>query len=76
MYQSKAPPRKPHAHLGKMPVGAPLDRLSTDILGSFLESTQGNTYALAVTDHFTKWEEVFAIPDHSAVTCAGVLLIK
>ena len=53
-----------------MPVGAPLDRLSTDILGPFPESTQGNTYVLAVTDYFTKWVEIFAIPDQSAATCA------
>ena len=72
MCQSKAPSRKPHAPLGKMPVGDPLDRLSTGILGLFPESTQGNKYVLAVTDHFTKWVEVFAIPDQSAVTCAGV----
>ena len=46
----KHPPRKPHAPLGGMPVGAPLDRLSTDILGPFPESNQGNKYVLAVTD--------------------------
>ena len=67
-------PRKPHAPLGDRPVGAPLDRLSTDILGPCPESSQGNKYALAVTDYFTKWVEIFAIPDQSAVTCAGVIL--
>ena len=57
-----------------MPVGAPLDRLSTDILGPFPESTQGNKYVLAVTNYFTKWMTIFAIPDQSAVTCARVIL--
>ena len=57
----KHPPRKPHAPLGEMSVGAPLDRLSTDILGPFPESTQGNKYVLAVTDYFTKWVVIFAI---------------
>ena len=51
-----------------------MDRLFTDILGSFPESTQGNKYVLAVTDYFTKWAEIFAIPDQSAVTCARVVL--
>ena len=49
----KHPPRKPHAPLGEMPVGSPLDRLSMDILGPFPESTQGNKYVLAVTNYFT-----------------------
>ena len=57
-----------------MPVGAPLDRLSTDILGPFPESNQGNKYVLAVTDYFTKWVEIFAIPDQSAATCAKIIL--
>ena len=57
-----------------MPVGAPLDRLSTDILGPFPESTQGNKYALAVTYYFTKWVEIFAIPDQSVATCAEIIL--
>ena len=57
-----------------MPVGAPLDRLSTDILGPFPESNQGNKYVLAVTDYFTKWMEIFAIPDQNAATCVKIIL--
>ena len=72
--KAKHPPRKPHAPLGEMPVGAPLDRLATDILGPFAESTQGNMYVLAVTDYFTKWVEIFAIPDQSAASCAETIL--
>ena len=62
------------APLGEMLVGAPLDRLATDILGPFPESTKGNRYILAVTDYFTKWVEIYTIPDQSAVTCAEVIL--
>ena len=57
-----------------MTVGAPLDRLSTDIWDPFPESTQGNKHVLAVTDYFTKWVEIFAITHQSAVTCAGIIL--
>ena len=52
----------------------PLDRLATDILGPFPESTKGNKYILAVTDYFTKWVEIYAILDQSAITCAKVIL--
>ena len=38
------------------------------------ESTQGNMYVLAVTDYFSKWVEIFAIPDQNAVTCARIIL--
>ena len=57
-----------------MLVGAPLDRLATNILGPFPESTKGNKYILAVTGYFTKWVEIYAIRDQSAITCAEVIL--
>ena len=57
-----------------MPVGAPLDRLATDVLGQLPETPRGNKYVLVVTDHFSKWVEVFAVPDQTAVTCAEKLL--
>ena len=57
-----------------MATGAPLDRLATDILGPFPESTRGNKYVLAVTNYFTKWVEIFPIPDQTAPTCAEIIL--
>ena len=74
--RQKRPQRKPHAPLGSMATGAPLDHLATDILGPFPESTRGNKYVLAVTDYFTKWVEIFAIPDQTAATCAEIILNK
>jgi transposase InsO family protein len=67
-------PKKARAPLGEMHVGAPMDRLATDVLGPFPETERGNKYILVVTDHFTKWMEIFAIPDQTAVTCAEIIL--
>ena len=61
---------KPQEPLGEMPVGMPLEHLATDSLSPIPQSTQGNKYVLAVTDYFTKWVEIFAIPDQSVATCA------
>ena len=55
-------------------VGAPLDRVATDVLGPLPWTPRGNRYILAVTDYFTRWTEVYAIPDQTASTCAYVLL--
>jgi transposase InsO family protein len=57
-----------------MPVGAPLDRIATDILGPLPITPRGNKYILVVTDYFTKWVEVFPVPDQTAVTCAQIIL--
>ena len=70
----KKPPQKPQAPLGQMPVGVPMDRLATDILGPLPLTPRGNRYILLVTDYFTKWVEIFAVPDQTAATCAEVIL--
>lgn len=70
----KRPTKTPKAPLGNMLTGAPLDRLSTDICGPFPVSNMGNRYILVVTDYFSKWVEIFAVPDQTAVTCADRIL--
>ena len=70
----KKPPKPPQAPMGEMLVGAPLDRIGTDILAALPMTPRGNRYILGVTDYFTKWVEIFAIPDYTAATCAHVLV--
>ena len=66
----KGPGKALRGPLGSMPLGAPWDRISTEITGPFPTSNSGNKYILVVTDYFSKWVEIFAIPDQTAVTCA------
>ncbi len=51
-----------------------MDRLATDVLGPLPVTPRGNCYILLVTDHFTKWVEIFPIPDQTAATCADIIL--
>jgi hypothetical protein len=44
-------------------VGAPLDRITIDLAGPFPESDRGNRYLLIATVYFTKWPEVYTIPN-------------
>ena len=64
------PPNKSSkAPLGSMHVGAPLDRLGTDLLGPLPVTSRASKYILTIIDYFTKWVEIFAVPDQTAVTC-------
>lgn len=68
------PQKKVKAPVGSMPTGAPWDRLATDILGPLPLTPRGNRYILTITDYFTKWVEVFPVPDQTATTCAQLIL--
>ena len=63
-------PRKPGGQLGEMQVGAPLDRIGTDLLEPLPLTPCGNRYILVVQDYFTKWMEIYPVPDATAETCA------
>jgi hypothetical protein len=53
----------------------PFEVIGMDFLGPILPlSLQGNNYVLVITDYFTKWIEVMALPTFSAlVTCKALM---
>ena len=57
-------------------VGAPMDRVATDILGPFPQSESDNSYLLQVGDYFTRWIEAYAIPEFSAKIVAQKLVYE
>lgn len=54
--------------------GAPFERLSTDILGPLNESDQGNIYILVVQCYFSKYLELYALPNQEAETVAAAIV--
>jgi transposase InsO family protein len=47
-----------------------LERLALDVGGPFEESTAGNKYVLVIQDYFTKWMEIYCLPNQKAPTVA------
>ena len=70
----KLPPRTKRAPMKLTGAGYPMERIATDILGPLPESENGNRYLLVISDYFTKWVEVFPIPDQRAETVAKCLV--
>ena len=56
-----------------IPVQGPFDRVGVDVI-KFPRSAQGNQYAVVFVDYLTKWPEVFAVPDQTALTIARLLV--
>jgi hypothetical protein len=54
-------------------VGASFKIVTNDVAGTFPESDRANMYLLIAMD-FTKWPEVYAIPNKQASTVADQLL--
>ena len=59
--------------LTPIPVGGPFDPVGVDVLQLPL-TQQGNRYAVVFMDYLTKWPEVFAVPDQTALTRARLLV--
>jgi transposase InsO family protein len=71
VHRANLPAENPKAPLGSISVGGPLDCVATDIVGPVPRTPRGNRYILTVTDSFTKWLDVYPIPDQTAETCAA-----
>jgi hypothetical protein len=55
-------------------VGAPFERIAIDVVGPFPRSGQENRYLLIAMDYFTKWPEMYVIPNQEASTIAETLV--
>ena len=51
-----------------------MERMALDIVGPLPRTKQGNKYILVVADYFTRWVEVYGLPNTEASTVAKVLV--
>ena len=70
----KGPQHAPLAPLQVVGVGAPMERVAVDIAGPFPVSLASNRYIIVVIDYFSKWPEVFSVPNQEAVMVAQALV--
>ncbi|GFU17622.1 retrovirus-related Pol polyprotein from transposon 412 [Trichonephila clavipes] len=70
----KGPKIRSRGKLHRYNVGAPFERIAFDILGPLPRTASGNKYLLFVIDYFTKWTEVYPIPDQEAPTVAEAVV--
>ena len=59
----KTPSPNKHAPLQTIRAGAPMQIVAVDILGPLPKGPTGNSYILVAMDYFTKWAEVYAVPN-------------
>ncbi|XP_019645940.1 PREDICTED: uncharacterized protein LOC109486545 [Branchiostoma belcheri] len=71
--KTKGGRRRPRAPLQPSAVGYPNKRIAIDVVGPLPKTSSGNKYVLVLSDYFTKWVEIFAIPDETASTVARVI---
>ena len=50
-----------------------MERLGVDVMGPLLETEAGNKYLLIIMDYFSKWPEVFPMPNQEVRTVADIL---
>ena len=70
---TRYPGRAVHPPLTPIPVEGPFHRVGVDVI-QFTTSHVGNRYAVVFTDYLTKWPEVFATKDQTALTIAKLFV--
>ncbi|GFT98290.1 retrovirus-related Pol polyprotein from transposon 412 [Trichonephila clavipes] len=70
----KGPKIRSRGKLHRYNVGAPFECIAFDILGPLPRTASGNKYLLVLIDYFTKWPEVYPIPDQEAPTVAEAVV--
>ena len=65
--------RKVKPSLTPILVSGAFNRVGVDVL-QLPKTKRGNRYAVVFVDHLTKWPEVFAVPDQTSATTAGLLV--
>ena len=72
--ERKSPKTGPQGLLQPIVTTEPWEMMAMDIWGPTPTTTiQGNRYVLVISDHFSKWVELFPLPDKRAITIAKQL---
>ena len=71
---AKGPRTKSRGKMCQYNAGGPFERIAMDVAGPFPVSDSGNRYVLVVMDYFSKWPEVYAIPNQEAKTVADAFI--
>ena len=50
------------------------ERIALDIMGPLELSARGNAYIIVIQDYFTKWTELYSVPNHTALTVSGCVI--
>lgn len=56
-------------------VGAPLDMLEIDIVGTCPITENNNEYIIVMVDYYAKWTEAFSVPNRTALTVADKFVV-
>jgi transposase InsO family protein len=73
--QTKIPQQYNVAPLQPLTPTRPSELVTTDIMGPLPKTKGGNFYVLVVIDHFTKWVELYALPEITSKTVANRLML-
>ena len=65
---------QPRASMGELRATEPWEVVSIDFMTDLPTTQNGNKHILVCCDHFTRWIEVFPLPDMKASTVASVLV--